>query len=247
MSKKDTDEALGRTLGDMFLFAGGVFLFVSVVMHMTASPDAEPNATTALVETLTGGVGRVPLLLFAAGLGLLGALDFLARGLVPVLRSLGGVLGVAAGVALLAGAVSAGGGGALGDFLPGTLPRAVGGVLGGVLGAAIAGGVIWWAWLPNLSVPIGWVNSVKPVQRDPVAAVLSEEGGDGVTRAEADALLPHPEEVPGAAIPRAFPSQKDDVRLRGGVPEGAAPLDTGGEFDPYDDDPDHALRARFDA
>ena len=232
--------ANGEWIG-LTLFTLGAFTAVLVCMVLFKdTPRDAASGTAALGWSVVGGLGTSAALLLSVGLAALGAMAFLGLVRAGLLRHAGGVAGSALGLSVLLGALSMEGGGSLGAFTGGNL-TALGSVLVGAgFGLCALLAPLWLAWgslLPE--------RQAKGGRQEGIVAVLSEKHADGVTEAEAAALMPAaqdktnlrrgPETPPNGAQTTEFAETEtiqapapspypEDVRRRGGIPKGATPL-----------------------
>ncbi|MCZ6596380.1 MAG: hypothetical protein O7B99_01945, partial [Planctomycetota bacterium] len=198
--------------------AGGWFA-ISTFLALTGS-EPKGGMLTDPVMGLIAWIGGIPCLVLSLGFGVVGAGSFLTSRPVAIGPHCLGSLGTGVGLSILLGAFSGTLGGELGSTVVSSLPGNPGVVLGFLLGVSVIAGTVWLAWLPSWG-GFYW----KPSESGPVRAVSKKEAADGVSAAEAEALMT---EVPGAETeppsPFAISSPQADVRNRGGVPKGAHPI-----------------------
>lgn len=231
-----------RELAGMGLFTLSALVLVLVGLALSkGSGAAGSGGTAAIAYAIAGAVGYVPPLVAAGGFALVGAALALSGREVDAGRHLGGFLFAAIGLAVCLGALRAGGegvmhGGAFGDATGGAL-RAIGAWAGVLVGGAIALAAVWLAWLggglPGRSALALARRAESPAPT--LSDALSERDADGVSSAEANALVPDPETLtymeelwrshqphqPTPIPPSPYP---DDVRQKGEIPEGTTPL-----------------------
>jgi len=226
MKDKNQKQLAGTEwLGLFVLFLPGAFFAVVVGAAMVRGIPADAAGTSALARHVIDGVGRLPALLLSVGFAGVGVRCFLWSKGEGTLRHLLGLTGVSAGLAVLLGALSPDGGGALGASTGGAISAGMGVFAGFLAGAITLGAPAWFAWLQadERFSPRNWKTPGRP-------RALTPESQGGVTADEAQALLPTPipaDRAPDGtttwakAPPFAYP---EDVRLRGQIPAGAAPL-----------------------
>ena len=237
MTEEQGKKAPGRAAIELILAGVGGWFCVSSLMAVAGSAPRE-NLLTEPVVVLMGWIGAWPTLLGSFGLAAVGAWSFLSSRTVAFAQHGLGSLGVALGVSILLGAFSTlegGAGGDLGGVLPSLVSGAIGTAAGALIGLAVLLATVWLVWMPE-----GSGFSMKPGEHGPVRAVGTRDEPDGVSAAEAEALLARTSRAAPPTMPPA-PSPVDDVRARGGVPEGAAPLPSDHEptrpEDPREADP----------
>ena len=210
-----------RDLLCLVVFGLGSLLAVSTVINWQRSEvlaGVDSDAKTAVMRGLRSMLGWGPLFFLAAGLAALFGAAVASRREFPLGRSALGILGVTLGLACLAGLFSETAGGALGAFLRNLLPGVVGPILALLVGLSLAGFSVWKTWFPDLEL-----KSKKPVEARQVEGPGTKDEPE-VTLAEAEGL--HHRQRPPRQEPSLseFPRPSQDVRLRGGVPEGARAL-----------------------
>ena len=241
-SKAPRPALVSRELLGMGLFTLAAFPVVLVAMALASGAEAVQDAagTKAIAQAIVNAVGHVPALVCAGGFALVGAAMALSGRDVDVGRNLSGFLFSSIGVAVCLGALRPAGegllhGGVFGDATGGTL-RTIGPWAGLVIGGAVAFAAVWLAWLGGME-EAGALFRGNGGQTPTISDALSERDSDGVSSAEANALVPDEETLtymeglwqdqkfvqPEPIPPSPYP---EDVRLQGGVPEGAAPLAT---------------------
>ncbi len=220
MTEATEKKQLARSAAELLLAALGGWFAISSLLAIAGNEPHEGVLTNPVVA-LMGWMGAWPCLLFTLGLAVAGAWSFLASKPIALAAHAFGVLGVGMALSLICGAFSATAGGALGATLGSVLPGMAGLALGLGLGLAVLLATVWLAWLPQ-----GAGFYVKPRELSPVRAVGKQEDADGVSAAEAEALQAdlHRGTRPDV-LATAGQSPLDDVRNRGGVPEGAQALD----------------------
>jgi len=224
MSEAKSQTPLVAFLAGLGLFAVGVLFTTQVVLSQARPPGQATDGFTGATVELVRVAGVAPLLVAGAGLAILGAALAFSTGRVTWARHLLGCLGVATATGLLFGGFSVELGGRAGALLPGAIGGgaggtggAVGAIAGLIAGASVLAATLYLAWWPARP-------SISPKLREAgsVSTALREGDVDGVTSAEAAALLPAAGERPSE--PPATAEQPSDVRRSGGVPEGALPL-----------------------
>ena len=217
MSDEATKKSTARSAVELVLAGvGGWFCVSSLMSGAGKNPDS--SLLTAPVLWLNAWIGTWPSVLLGLGFAAVGAWAFLATRPVEIPRHTLGGTGLALGLSILAGALVSPQGGHLGEVLPSLLGGALGVALGVGMGLLVLLASGWLAWMPK-----GNGFSMKPSELIPVRAVGDQdEEPTGVSAAEAEALLARPPKAATAAT--ATPGPEDDIRNRGGVPEGAQPL-----------------------
>ncbi|MEM7310161.1 MAG: hypothetical protein AAF682_26030, partial [Planctomycetota bacterium] len=218
-----TDESVSksalRTAVELVCAGLGGWFCVSALMSISGNSPAK-NVLTEPVVVLMSWIGAWPTLIASLAVAAVGAWAFLSSKVLPVGQYVLGAVGVGAGASLVAGGLFAEAGGALGAVLPSILEGTPGVALGVGIGLLVALSTVWLVWLPE-----GAGFSVKPSELGPIRAVGSQEEEDGVSAAEAEALLAEASHAPVSSS-ITTPRPEDDVRMRGGIPEGARPLQT---------------------
>ena len=225
------------------LIAFGVCCWIAFSIWYTARQGLEAEGVSAFNRPLIwlrDLLGRWPGVGLFGGLSVLFGMLHLSERELRLERSCLGILGVGLGLSFLFGGVSEGAGGQLGAVLSGALSGGAGTALATIFGAALALFSVWQAWFPELGP-----KPEKPASTSGIPEVLDEGTQDGVSAAEAEALLPRrrprAKSAPELEPAPSFPRPSEDVRRQGGVPEGAAPL--GG---PVVGSPHAPLSASFD-
>lgn len=231
----------GRDLLGLALVVLAVFGGAWVVMALQ-DPRPDQDGATGAAMTLVRGLGPVALLFAAAGLAAIG-MGLWFRGIRgSVGRHLLGVLITTFTLSILSGALSAALGGSFGSALGGAVTNRLTLFVSLPFGVACVGVGAWAVWRRRG----GPAPSVEPRTLAPERSRSSES--DGVTSAEAEALLPRvpappprpgvvetlsptpasPAPAPAAATSWTAPAfpYPPDVRRQGGIPEGARPLGT---------------------
>ncbi|MDP6954562.1 MAG: DNA translocase FtsK [Planctomycetota bacterium] len=244
--------ASGEWIG-LTLFTLGAFTAVLVCLVLFKdTPRDAASGTAALGWSVVGAFGVSAALVLSAGLAILGALAFLGLVRNDFVRHAGGVVGTALGLSVLTGALSMDGGGSLGAITGGNLTAVASVFVGAGIGLCALLAPLWLAW--------GSLLPERPLQggrQEGIAAVLSEKHADGVTEAEAAALMPTAQgktkprnglETPSRAainadcaetetIPAPATSPyPEDVRRRGEIPAGAMPLTSDETTQPFTTD-----------
>jgi len=199
-------------LGIVLLLLGG---FAAVSIFLAMRGRVSDSLLNAPVAGLSFVLGHAAGLVFALGIGSLGALMFLRDDTLEPGKHVLGVLGLGVGLSLLLGAYQASLGGAVGGAAAGLMGPLAGGILGGVLALVVLVASSWVAWFNSVSLgaPRALTGSARTAPQ--------REESDGVSPEEAMALQPDKLEVPEPAAVVALPK---DVRLHGGVPAGAMAL-----------------------
>ncbi|MCY2960018.1 MAG: hypothetical protein NTY35_07615 [Planctomycetota bacterium] len=180
--------------------------------------------TGAMAAAIAGAVGPWPALIGGAGIALLGARGFLTGERAGLLAGVLGVLGVAAGLSVVAGALSELRGGSFGAGTGGRIAEMAHPAVGVLLGAIVAFGAAYFAWMREDPAAAA---RLAPARRLTPAPPKSD---DGVTAAESAMLFPAEEDELSPARPIPPPAKPvkplypEDVRLKGEVPAGAKPL-----------------------
>jgi hypothetical protein len=205
----------------ILLFGVGVFFAVLLVKAFTSEvPVAEAGGTAALAALWIDSLGGIAGFVFCGGIAILGARMFLDAASGNALRHAGGLAGVAVGISIVAGSVSAGAGGALGRAIGGGISSATHVAIGTLVGIGVLAFAVWAVWLQDARIDRTHLDR--------------EIEDDGVTADEAAALIPtesnrtlaesrKTERVSTWTAPVSpYP---EDVRRRGEIPAGAKPLD----------------------
>jgi hypothetical protein len=211
----------------ILLFTAGAFLAVLVALALASSePLEKAEGTAAIARVLAAGVGLLPAFLFSVGCALLGAQLFLSgdRGRA---RGIGKIAIVALAFSVLLGAFSRTAGGWVGDATSGAIARGTNVYVAALAGIVAIGAAAWF----------GWTRRTKSAESGPAEVSVGSAAAspdDGVSPEEAAELIPF--DLPrSAADPRKVshvteasspdtPVQREDVRLRAGIPEGTRPL-----------------------
>ena len=244
-SEKTDQKTLHQDVLGIVLSMMGGFAAVSILLALRGQESSNP--LTVPVDWIMSSLGPFAGLLLSMGLAGLGVALFLRPRQMPPTGHLVGVILVAVGASVLVGGVAPHAGGALGAFVPSLLGETAGlfvGVLLGcvVLAASVRG--IWWGELIARFPALAREAPDRPVGVGGAGLGAQPLESDGVSAAEALALQPPPaEHEPLARIAPAAPAAPTaasttprapsvDIRLRGGVPEGAQPLDVSGAAPP---------------
>lgn len=231
-----------RELMGMVLFALSAFPVVLVGLAMIKGVEGEAAGMRAFAQQITGAIGYVPALVCFGGFALVGGGLALSNQPVDAGRHLAGFLFTSVGVAVCLGTLRSSTGG---DFLHGgSFGDATGGNLASIaqwagllVGGAVTFASVWLAWLGGAQ-GTGVRFQGNQGQTPTLSDALSERDSDGVSSAEANALVPDEETLTymeelwrkgrGYQQPEPIPPSPypDDVRSRGGIPEGAAVLPT---------------------
>ena len=227
-NEKDEKGLAQDALGLVLSGVGGLFT-VSIFLSLLGWQPKD-ELWTAPVVGLIDALGRGPGLFLCLALAVLGTASFLLSRSVPLGRHVLGILGTTLGLSLCLSTR----GGAIGAAVPDVLPGMGGLVLGLGIGLVVLLASVWVTWLGPLGVVLA-----KPARR-PVVASLQPPEAEGVSPAEAAALVASPHR--SRELPVATPkSPATDVRLRGGVPQGARPL---GQDDDHESPPRSDPRPR---
>ena len=210
----------------ILLFTAGAFMAVLVALALASSEPLEKGeGTAALARLWAASVGLLPGLLFSSGCALLGARLFLS-GERASPRGAGRIAIVAVGAAVLLGAFSRTAGGWVGDATTGAIARGSNVLLAALAGLAAFGAAARFAW-PRRS---GAAAGSSPAS----TGTATVPPDDGVSPEEAAELIPF--ELPRSSADSRMvshvtqatspdtPVQREDVRLRAGIPEGARAL-----------------------
>ncbi|MFT7679684.1 MAG: hypothetical protein ACI8QC_003689, partial [Planctomycetota bacterium] len=232
MSNDEPSRAKARERLGLLLFLVGAFPLVLVLMSVLRPPadDVELRGLAAAAGRIVAGFGQLAPVLLSLGFLTVGVMLFLGVQLNDPGKHLLGVLGVSASTAVLLGGLGGDAGGLLGERTGGMLGRIAGIGVGSLLLAASVGLTWFRQYLPTLGAGDAGSKST-------ISEALVEKPTDGVSTAEANALVPdestlaYMEELWMSAAentkqvaplpPSPYP---DDVRLRGEVPTGAAAL-----------------------
>lgn len=186
--------------------------------------------TGAMAAAIAGFVGPWPALIGGAGVALLGARAFLVGERRRMIPSVLGVLGVAAGLSVVAGSLSVERGGTLGAMTGGRVAEMSHAAVGVLLGAIVAFAAAYLAWMREDPAAAA---KLAPARR---ATPAPPKGDDGVTAAESAMLFEKAraaeadEDEVAPARPIAPPAKPvkplypEDVRLKGEIPAGTRPL-----------------------
>ena len=223
MSKAKNNKHIGYELLSLSAFTFGALLCVFGLM--AAKGDGEGlNSVTRITLDLVQAMGLAPLLLACLGCAALGGVMFMRPE--PMNLTIPMVLGLSLYVAsaLVVGAVSATGGGSFGALLPGALGALGGGLLGAFLGLTLMAATVWLALgmpsLQGVNIRPSLGKSEKDGEFGSIRAALKEDANDGVTQAEAAALIPEALPAPATA-----PGVREfEMRMRGELPAGVTPL-----------------------
>jgi len=225
-----------RDGGGLTLFVVGAFVSVLMVKALASDqPLEQQTGTAAIAALLAGSFGSFPWLVFAAGIGFLGARSFVTASEAGALRHALGLAGITIGLSILLGAFSDSAGGAFGTGTGGRIALMTHATLGGLAGFVLALGAAWFTWLREPRALYEEQNRSSVADRALVA-------DPGVTAAEAAGLIP--DDLPhshGAARKSSYvalasppPSPyPEDVRLKGQVPAGARPIATSNAASAY--------------
>ncbi|MDP6386306.1 MAG: DNA translocase FtsK, partial [Planctomycetota bacterium] len=246
MPESNHSSSAGREVMGLALCTVFAFPFVLAVLTLLRPAEADVTGTGALARQLVGAFGVWPTMLLSGGFAAVGAVLFFAgkEVEVDVGRHLCGILFTAIGLGICLGVISPTLGGEFGANTGGALKASIATWAGLALGLAVLFSAVWLTWLRDPSSFSG--NS----RQDPtISDALSERDADGVSQAEARALVPDPATVAymdqalqeagevGSQIQPLPPSPyPEDVRIHGEVPEGAQSLKP-------DNDPSDSERA----
>jgi len=205
----------------------GIGVLVAMPMAYGMWPGAGgTSGTAAMAASIAGSIGPLPALLGAAGVAFLGARAFITGSRATLLMGVLGIAGVAAGLSVVAGALSDVRGGALGAMTGGRVAEMTHPAVGILLGAIVAFAAAYFAWIREDPASAA---KLAPARR---ATPAPPKGDDGVTPAESAMLFPNPREedeiTPARPIPAPAkpvkPLYPEDVRLKGEIPVGTRPL-----------------------
>ena len=232
MSSTEHDTNRRNEVLGIALFLMGSLPLVLVVLTLVREPGPEAEGVAALAQGLVAAFGAVPVMVLSGGIAGLGGWLFTGGNVEDPVQHLAGIVGCAAGLAVLLGAWEPGLGGNLGARTGGRIAE-VSVALGLFVGACLVLLSGWLTWLRGEPAPR------KPLEKgnDPatLSDALSEAHEDGVSALETSALVPDeatlermeelwrqpstPELHPAAGSP--YP---EDVRLTGQIPDGARPI-----------------------
>lgn len=232
MTKRDFEKHDGAGLA---LFAAGVFCAALVVPAMFSGPSAvvvpagtSPGFVPLIAATWVGAIGAWPSFAFTAPVAVLGAWLFLRGPIAGLLRHIVGIAFLAVGLAILLGAFSETAGGTFGARIGGGIAAATHVAFGALIGVLALAATVWFVWLKHDTL----VDEEPVNVRNPELESEADANDDGVSREEAEALLPKelPRVVPAAQrVPVFAPPPSpypEDVRKRGEIPAGARPIAT---------------------
>ena len=247
MSEKQKKRVSGVELLGLVVCIGGALIAAVVTLSIFREEVEDPGESALLARDVISFLGTVPALLLSIACTVLGARAFLSGRSVGFVTNVSGVVGTSIGLAVLLGAFSETAGGAVGAYSGGLVARYLTVVPAAVFGLAVLAVPIWLTWLRDFDLLFREKRKTRPS----AAALIDEPITDGVSREEADALLPASgaaEETPGSALPIPNDALRDpdgvlqtpewalqnsttkpypeDVRLKGKIPPGAAPLTT---------------------
>ena len=232
MSSTEHDTNRRNEVLGIALFLMGSLPLVLVVLTLIREPGPEAEGVAALAQGLVAAFGAVPVMVLSGGIAGLGGWLFTGGNVEDPVQHVAGIVGCAAGLAVLLGAWEPGLGGNLGARTGGRIAE-VSVALGLFVGACLVLLSGWLTWLRGESAPR------KPLEKgnDPatLSDALSEAHEDGVSALETSALVPDeatlermeelwrqpstPELHPAAGSP--YP---EDVRLTGQIPDAARPI-----------------------
>lgn len=239
MAESKESSFSSRELVGVLVFTLAAFPVVLVALALMKGGPGDAGGTASIARGLIESFGYVPTLLCGAGFAGVGAALLLSTREVEVAKHMSGVLFTAIGFAVILGSFQDTPegvlhGGAFGLSTGGLLRGAVGAWAGALVGGSVLFAAIWLTWIG------GGLELRQPNKSESEATLseaLTEKEADGVTAAEATALVPdestlaYMEELwrrTTSNRPQAEPippsPYPDDVRLHGQVPEGAAPL-----------------------
>ncbi|MEZ6020079.1 MAG: hypothetical protein R3F17_08245 [Planctomycetota bacterium] len=223
----------GETLGLALCVIGVVpTVLVLVALFKGQVPgETQVHGIRAVALRLVGAFGYFPSLLAFGGVSVIGAMLFLGSNLREPFRHVLGLVGCSLGLAAALAAVVPGGGGLIGQALGGALAKGVGAWAGVAIGLLIAGATAaftWWSGHLPLPKKVGGGATLS--------SAITELDRDGVSNAETHALAPdastlrYMEELWSLnktqvqTVPLPPSPYPEDVRLKGEIPKGAAPL-----------------------
>ncbi len=241
MSERRDRTMTGAELFGAALFGAGAFVLVLVLLSIQKPfPTDGVGGSAAFAKGVVDWLGRVPAGFLAAIVAWLGARRFLGYGAGRLTLNLVGSLGVTAGLAILCGALWSGTGGSIGAATGGGLAR-ISPILGAVAGLLLMAGSAWLIWLREL-VPFPGGSDLRRA----ISGAARERGADGVSAAEAEALVVPNRPKASASRGVERPASEGAARplpkpVRGAAPVPAAPAaEEADEID--DDDSDAAPR-----
>ena len=247
MSEPTNQRSMGRDVFGLALMVLAVFSGVSVFMALGERP-LEAHGTTAVFLAMVDTLGPIASFVLSLGLLLVGLMLWIKGISSSVLRHLFGVLITTVTVSILVGAVSADLGGSVG-WIGAMVTRNLTMFVGVPTGLAFVLLPAWFLWLRPAEKLAAREESQTLAPR-----VATTSDSEGVSAAEAEALLPRPivpaarttplAPAPRAAAPATAPVSATkpaplpsaprtpptspyptDVRIHGGVPDGARPLE----------------------
>ncbi|MCP3920483.1 MAG: hypothetical protein GY711_33565 [bacterium] len=239
-SKSDiTREVQGGALFFISAFPFVLVLFAWIKYLQGDVPGPDARRAALLARGIVDGMGFLPPLIASAGFAGIGAWMLLGGRPVDAGRHLTGVLFTAIGLAVVLGAFSAVQAGSLGAGTGGVLAARLGSWAGVFVGVAVIVLSVYFAWLKDKIDFSG--NSGQSAT---LSDALSEKDSDGVSTAEANALVPdestlaYMEDLWQAEVPQLEPippsPYPEDVRLLGGLPDGTRALSNTDESRPQE-------------
>lgn len=211
--------------GGDWLGIGVFFVGTAIAVLMTYGLSTGVGGTTgtaAVGAGIAAAIGPWPALLAGVGIAFLGARAFLTGARRRLGAEILGVLGIAAGLSVIAGSLGPDAGGALGAWTGGRVAEIAHVAVGVLLGAIVAFGAAYMVWMREDTAA---ATRLAPPRR---ATTAPPKTDDGVTIAESAMLFPVEDELaPPQPIAAAAPARllyPEDVRLKGQVPSGAKPL-----------------------
>ncbi|MBI5363014.1 MAG: hypothetical protein HZA53_07525, partial [Planctomycetes bacterium] len=221
MTKRDFEmKSDGLGIG---LFAFGVFCAVLVVQAMFQGVEPEPTQfVKVLAAVWVNSIGAFPSLVLNGALAAIGARIFLAGAVPNLVRHLVGLGFLSASLSVLFGAFGGAAGGTFGARTGGALSGATHVALGALIGALAATATVWFVWLRRDQLPAEEPMSVRNPERE----LETVDEDEGVSTAEAEALLPVRPLAVAAPVRAAPPPSPypEDVRRKGEIPAGTRPL-----------------------
>ena len=238
------------------IFAIGALAVVLVLMILiNGMPSQDARSMDALARGLVGTFGEMPVALIGVGLAFYGARLFVVGMDERLVKNLAGVVLTGLGFAIFLSAILPNAGGGFGEAIGGRVRDshlALSAFLSFIVGVVALAMPVWFLFVRERALAL-----MENTTRVGASRELPEESG-GLSREEADALLPDPVSQPESAakseeLVKLLATQRDklpewledssdsqapspygeDVRRTGGIPEGAVPLAT--EDIPSDD------------
>ena len=236
MSKKSSkSDWVDASLALALAAGGGLLVLLSVLTLKSGGLPSGDGVLPVLARAMLGNFGLIPGLLAGLVMAGVGSWMFLANRYEGVVRHLAGALCTVAGLAVLLGALSEDAGGRFGAALGGNAASILTKPGGAIFGLIVLLAPVWLFWFRE-RIDLGSL-----LKSAPRSSADSDAHDAGVTVAEAEALAPvmaAPISA-GKAAPDLTNPYPEDVRLKGALPAGTLPLDSGGQV-LLADEPDDA-------